>query len=110
MIMEILRKVGLWIVATLGAIGLLIGVYFLGSSRRKGDLAIRLAEQELEKANKAYAATEKQSATIREKQVRLVSDILIEQERRENAVQQAKGLSDDDIDTDLHNRGILRDK
>lgn len=101
-------KVWLYLVSVAGGLVLLIGVYLSANGRRKGQLEIELAKRELDKANKAYDASAKQTSELREKQQRLVADILAEQLARDE-LKKREGLTDEELDKRLRNRGLLRD-
>lgn len=101
-------RVWMWAASVAGGLVLLVGVYLSASGRRKGQLEIELAKRELDKANKAYDASVKQTEELHEKQKRLVADILAEQLARAE-LKKREGLTDEELDKRLRNRGLLRD-
>lgn len=102
-------RVWTWLSVTLGAIVLMASIYFAGRSRRKGDVDIALAEKELDKANQAYDASLKKTTELREKQKRLVADILAEQLARDAKSKKTAEMSNEDVDRALRERGDIVD-
>lgn len=102
-------KVWLWLAGLFGGLVLLAGFYFSGAARRKGQVELEVAKRELEKANKEYERSVKVTEEIKEKQVRLVSDILTEQMRRAEELKRTRRLSDAEVVEELRRRGDITD-
>ncbi len=98
-------RVWLWVASILGGLVLMIGVYLAGSSRRRGELETKLAERELDKANKAYDEASKKTAALHEKQKKLVADILADHLARAEQMKRTKGLTDEQVLDELRARG-----
>lgn len=103
-------RVWVWLVATLGGLVLLAGVYFSGRSKRKGEVDLAIATRELDRANKEHEAAQAKVIEIRTKQVRLVSDILAEQMKRLEEKKRTQGLTDEQVLDELRSRGDVVDE
>lgn len=96
-----------WLALGAGGAVLFAGVYFAGRNLRKGDVDIERAKRELDKANKSYTDSVKQTQEIHEKQKKLVSDILAEQLVRAEETKRVKGLTDEQVLDELRARGDI---
>lgn len=98
-----------WLVGAFGGLVLLATVYLSGRKLSKGDITIELAKRELAKANESYSKSVKKTEALREKQVKLVVDILAEQAARAEQIKKTEGLSNDEVLAKLRARGDLID-
>jgi len=109
MLIEWLKKRWAYVAAGLGAILVSAAIYLSGRSLRKGDVEIGVAKRELENANRTYNETLNKTHAIQEKSKRLVSDILVEQNKRAEDAKRVEGLSDEEVVSELRKRGDITD-
>lgn len=103
----LLGRVWFWLVSAAGALVIFAGIYFSGRAKRKGEVELAIATHELDRANKAHEATTKKLEGIRERQVKLVSQILEEQSRRFEEAKRTRGLTDEQVMAELRERGDI---
>lgn len=104
-----LRKSWKYFAAGLGAILVSAAIYLSGRSLRKGDIELGVAKRELENANRTYNETLNKTHAIQEKGKRLVSDILVEQNKRAEDAKRVEGLTDEEVVSELRKRGDITD-
>lgn len=107
MLVDSLTKCWKWFAATLGGIVLLAGVYFMGRSKRKGDVDSAVALHELDQVNRAAAEAAAKASELKQKQTKLVGDLLIEQMRRAEEAKRTRGLTDEQVLEELRTRGDI---
>lgn len=94
--------------AFFGLLITLVLVYFIGRSRRNGDISVAIAQRELELANKKHEKLQTQIQTLDKKRVDIVADILAEETARIHREAGNKELTDDEVIERLRTDGLLQ--
>lgn len=96
------------IVAFFSLLVTLVLVYFIGRSRRSGEVSVAIAKRELELANKKHEKLTTQIDALDKKRVDIVADIISEETARVAREAGNKELSDDEVIERLRTDGLLQ--
>lgn len=95
-------------VAFFGFVASLLLVYFIGRSKKNGDVNVAIAQRELDLANKKHEKLSGQLDALDKKRVDIVADILSEETARVVREAGNKELTDDQVIERLRTDGLLR--
>ena len=96
------------VVAFFGFIASLLLVYFIGRSKRNGDVNVAIAKRELELVNKKHEKLSSQIETLDKKRVDIVADILAEEMTRVKREAGNRELTDGQVIERLRTDGLLQ--
>lgn len=93
--------------AFFGFIASLLLIYFIGRSKRSGDVNVAIAQRELDMANKKHEKLSGQLDVLDKKRVDIVADILAEETARVVREAGNKELTDEQVIERLRTDGLL---
>jgi len=96
------------VVAFFGLVASFLLVYFIGRSKRSGEVNVEIAKRELELANKKHEKLTAKVDALDKKRIDIVADILAEETARVAREAGNKELSDDEVIERLRVDGLLR--
>lgn len=96
------------VVAFFGLVASLVLVYFIGRSKRNGDVNVEIAKRELELANKKHEKLTAKVDALDKKRIDIVADIIAEETARVTREAGNKELSDAEVIERLRTDGLLQ--
>ena len=102
--MELLKRIWKWVALTVGSLGLLFIVYFVGRRNRQGEVNLEVASKELERANSKHEELSGKLKTLQEQRMDIVADIVSEA----TASKVKTTITDEEVINRLRASGLIK--